>query len=106
MIYTIGLLYDVPSEDARRARHDLQALSDETGGIAFFPTSVDQVDRIATDVAKDIRNQYTVAYRPPANPSGGEYRTITVQALSPHSGKLLVRTRRGYLRTRNPAAAH
>ena len=37
VIYSIGLLYDVPGTDARRARHDLQALSDETGGIAFFP---------------------------------------------------------------------
>ena len=99
VIYTIGLLYDVPSSDARRAHHDLQALSDETGGIAFFPASVGEVDKIAAEVARDIRNQYTIAYRPPANASGEAYRTIVVQASSPGHGGLTVRTRKGYLRT-------
>jgi Ca-activated chloride channel family protein len=100
VIYTIGLLYDVPGSDARRARHDLQALSDETGGMAFFPASVNEVDKIAAEVAKDIRNQYTIAYRPPANPSTEEYHTIAVEASSSSGhGNLQVRTRKGYLRT-------
>jgi Ca-activated chloride channel family protein len=100
VIYTIGLLYDVPGSDARRARHDLQVLSDETGGIAFFPASVDEVDKIAAEVAKDIRNQYTIAYRPPGSPANEEYRTIAVEASSPGHGNLRVRTRKGYLRTK------
>ena len=101
MIYTIGLLYDVPGAEARRARHDLLALSDETGGVAFFPSSVNEVDRIANQVAKDIRNQYTVAYRPPATSGAAGYRTITVAAASSSHGKLTVRSRKGYLRIRN-----
>ncbi len=104
VIYTIGLLYDVPGSDARRARHDLQQLSDETGGIAFFPSSVDEVDKIAAEVAKDIRNQYTIAYRPPANASTEEYRTIAVEASSPGHNNLQVRTRKGYLRTQNASS--
>jgi Ca-activated chloride channel family protein len=106
VIYTIGLLYDVPSSDARRARHDLQAISDETGGIAFFPTSVTEVDRIAAEVAKDIRNQYSIAYRPPSGSSSEPYRTITVEASAPAHGKLTVRTRKGYLRTINSTSDH
>jgi Ca-activated chloride channel family protein len=101
VIYTIGLLYDVPGPDARRARHDLQALSDETGGIAFFPASVDDVDLIAAEVAKDIRNQYTIAYRPPGSPTNEEYRTIAVEASSAGHGHLQVRTRKGYLRPKS-----
>jgi VWFA-related protein len=104
VIYTIGLLYDVPGGEARSARHDLQALSDQTGGLAFFPGSVGQVDRIAAEVAKDIRNQYTIAYRPPTNASGGEYRTILVEASAPGRGKVLVRTRKGYLRIKAPVS--
>ena len=102
VIYTLGLLYDVPSMDARRARHDLQALSDETGGIAFFPASVDDVDRIAAEVARDIRHQYFIAYRPPATPAANGYRTIHVEASSSGEGKLSVRTRKGYLPTSAP----
>lgn len=106
VIYTIGLLYDVPGPDARRAHHDLQALSDETGGIAFFPASVNEVDAIAAEVARDIRNQYTIAYRPPSNPPGEAYRTIVVKASSPARGNLLVRTRKGYVRVQRADSAH
>jgi Ca-activated chloride channel homolog len=102
VIYTIGLLYDVPSSDARRARQDLQSLSDETGGLAFFPGSVNDVDKIAEEVAKDIRSQYTIAYRPPSISSTEGYRTILVNASSSTRGKLVVRTRKGYLRTKSP----
>ncbi len=105
VIYTIGLLYDVPGSDARRARHDLQALSEETGGIAFFPSSVGEVDRIAAEVARDIRNQYAVAYRPPEGPAKGDYRSIQVQANSASEGRLSVRTRKGYMRANVSAAA-
>lgn len=101
VIYSIGLLYDVPGAEARLARHDLQALSDETGGLAFFPASVGEVDRIAAEVAHDIRSQYTVGYRPPADAGGGMYRTIAVTAADPQHGKLTVRTRRGYVRVSN-----
>ena len=106
VIYTIGLLYDVPSLDVRSARHDLQTLSDETGGIAFFPGSVSEVDKIAAEVAKDIRNQYTIAYRPPSKPSTEGYRTIAVNASSPTHEKLMVRTRKGYLRMKDPTSDH
>ncbi len=106
VIYTIGLLYDVSFEEARHARHDLQALSDETGGIAFFPSSVAEVDAIATEVAKDIRNQYTIAYRPPSNSAQSEFHVIAVKAVSPHGGRLVVRTRKGYFRAATPATNH
>lgn len=106
VIYSIGMLYDVPGTDARRARHDLQALSEETGGIAFFPASVNEVDRIADEVARDIRNQYSIAYRPPSAPSSEAYHTIVVAASAPTHGKLSVRTRKGYLRTISPDSDH
>ena len=102
VIYTIGLLYDVPASEARRARHDLQDLSDETGGIAFFPSSVAEVDKVAGEVARDIRNQYTISYRPPAPVKGDGYRTIQVTAISPARAKLTVRTRKGYFLRSGP----
>ena len=105
VIYAIGLLYDVPGPEARTAHHDLQTLSDETGGIAFFPKSVSEVDKIAAEVARDIRNQYTIAYRPPLSSVAG-YRTIAVQASAAEDGKLSVRTRKGYLRPKNLPSDH
>src|ERR1051326_7764750 len=46
-IYTIGILSkDEPG--GKRAKRALQALSDQTGGVAFFPTDLEEVDRKST----------------------------------------------------------
>jgi VWFA-related protein len=71
-------------------------LSAETGGMAFFPKNIEQVDQIAAEVARDIRNQYTLGYhstRPSTTPG---FRHIEVIAEGKGLGKLTVRTRTGY----------
>lgn len=96
VVYTIGLLYDAEPKEADKARQDLEALSTETGGIAYFPRSLDDVSQIASDVARDIRNQYTVGYHSTRSASLGGFRTVHVEATSPNHKHLTVRTRRGY----------
>lgn len=98
VIYSIGLLFgeDSRGAESHRARRALQLLSDETGGLAFFPRSLEDVDSIAAEVAQDIRNQYTIGYHSTKAASLGGYRTVHVEAAAPHHGKLYVRTRAGY----------
>ena len=97
IVYSIGLLYDESDHtQSHRARKALQSLSDETGGIAFFPKSLDQVDSIAADVAQDIRHQYVLGYHPTQPISQGGYRAIRVEAKAKGVGKLSIRTRAGY----------
>ena len=92
-VYAIGLLGD---EKARRARRALQTLAERTGGIAFLPRTVDEVDEISRTIAHDIRNQYTIGYAPTTPKSVGGYRTIRVDARAKGYNKLTVRTRTGY----------
>jgi Ca-activated chloride channel homolog len=96
VVYSIGLLYDTDSRESEKARTALSALSEETGGVAYFPRSLDQVNEIASDVARDIRNQYTIGYHSTKQASQGGYRVVHVEARSPHRGTLIVRTRHGY----------
>jgi len=96
VVYTIGLLYGTEREEALRARSALESLSEETGGIAYFPNSLENVDEIASEVARDIRNQYTVGYRSTKPANLGGYRSVHVEAIEPGHKKLIVRTRRGY----------
>jgi Ca-activated chloride channel homolog len=96
VVYTIGLLYDTDQNEFQRAKTALASLSEETGGVAYFPRSLDEVNSIAADVAEDIREQYTVGYHSTKPSSLGGYRFVHVEAVSPHHGKLIVRTRRGY----------
>jgi len=74
----------------------LKLLSDETGGIPFFPKSLADVDTIAAEVARDIRNQYTIGYHSTKPPSQGGYRVLKVEAHGQGHSKLFVRTRSGY----------
>ncbi len=97
VVYSIGLLYDSESrQEAQQARDALETLSNDTGGLAFFPRSPDEVDAIAAEVARDIRNQYIVGYHSTKSPDMGGFRTVHVEAQAPGHGRLTVRTRRGY----------
>lgn len=96
VVYTIGLLFDVNDKEAADARNALESLSQETGGIAYFPRSVSDLDEIAAEVAHDIRNQYVVDYRSTKSASLGGYRTVHVEVKAPGHGKLFVRTKKGY----------
>lgn len=98
VIYTIGLLFgdDMTRSEARRARRALVELSTETGGMAFFPRNLEQVDEIAAEVARDIRSQYTIGYRSTKPPSVPGFRRVEVEAAAPGMGRLTVRTRTGY----------
>ena len=101
-VYTIGLLGD---EKQRRARKALQFIAEKTGGIAFFPKTVDEVDSISKQVAHDIRNQYTLGYKPSNPKSTGGYRVIKVDAKAKGFGKLSVRTKSGYYAGQERASA-
>src|SRR5438093_6936929 len=92
-VYAIGLLGD---EKQRRAHRALQTMTERTGGISFFPRTLDEVDAISRSVAHDIRNQYTIGYKPTNPKSTGGYRAIHVDARAHGYGKLTVRTRSGY----------
>jgi len=92
-VYAIGLLGD---EKQRRARRALQTLAEKTGGLAFLPRTADEVDEISRTIAHDIRNQYTIGYKPTTPRSVAGYRTIHVDAKAHGYNKLTVRTRSGY----------
>ena len=96
VVYTIGLLFGVDKDESQRARAALERLSEETGGIAYFPHSLEDVDGIAAEVAHDIRDQYTIGYRPTKPAAQEGYRAVRVEATAPRHGKLTVRTRKGY----------
>lgn len=102
-IYTIGLLGD---EHSKRARRALREMAEQTGGVAFFPKDLGEVDSIANQIAHDIRNQYTIGYKPSRSQQEGGYRTVKVEAEARGYKKLQVRTRSGYYANARRAAAN
>ena len=106
VVYCIGLLFgdDTTKTESRHARRVLETLSEQTGGAAYFPKSVKDVDAITKEVANDIRTQYTIAYHSTKPPELGGYRVVRVEAKDKGYGKLSVRTRSGYYPRVAPAA--
>jgi Ca-activated chloride channel homolog len=100
LIYGVGLLAEEERREAKRAERALNDLAVATGGEAFFPKELGDVDRIANQVARDIRNQYTIIYSPTNPAMDGTFRaikvTVNVRGLTP-------RTRSGYYATPDQA---
>ncbi len=98
IIFAVGLFGD--EARARQGRHELDQLAERTGGIAYYPAGIDAIDDVALEIARQIRNQYTIAYAPLNQALDGTYRAIRVTVSSPE--RLSVRTRTGYRATRVP----
>jgi Ca-activated chloride channel homolog len=98
IIYAIGVYgSDDTKSDKRKGQRALEALADATGGAAFFPEDVGDTEAICTQIAHDLRNQYTLAYYPTNTAQDGTFRSVAVQVFPPKGmGKLTVRTRSGY----------
>jgi VWFA-related protein len=93
-VYAIGLLGE--EEHPKRAKRALEIIAQRTGGLAFFPKTLDEVDEISKQVAHDIRNQYTIGYKPTTPKEAGGFRSIRVEAKAKGHGKMTVRTKSGY----------
>jgi VWFA-related protein len=93
VLYTIAL--QQPGREDLSAQQALRTFSEQTGGTAFFPSSLDEVQSIAGSIAQDIRSQYVIGYRSSNAQTVGAYHAIQVQAVSGDS-RLRVSTRAGY----------
>lgn len=103
-IYIIGFVNELERDGGfikkskrEKAMSLLNRLSKETGGRAFFPTSLSELPEIAREITKDLRTQYVVSYKPKAKARPGEFRTIRVAvADAPGRDKRIAITRSGY----------
>jgi len=98
ILYSIGLLSDYDfsyyGTDPRKA---LKQLAEVTGGASFFPKKLDEVEGICQKIARDLRNQYTIGYKPTNVKLDGAWRKVSIRLTTPKNySKLKVRTKQGY----------
>lgn len=94
-IYAVGFpndLSDTPDTDggtSRRARAKafLTRLAEETGGKVYFPESVDQLTKIASEISGELRTQYVVSYAPTNDKRDGSFRQIKVEVADDAKGE-------------------
>ena len=101
LLFFIGLLSEEDKRAAKRAKRAMEALAKASGGSAVFPETLEEVERVALEMAHELRNQYVIAYSPTNQALDGSFRQIRVIANGP--GRPVVRTRSGYYA--NPESA-
>ncbi|MGB7219426.1 MAG: VWA domain-containing protein [Vicinamibacterales bacterium] len=98
-IYAVGL--SEPGDEGKRtrdtARKELDDLTEGTGGLLTFPSSIEAINAVVLEMAHQIRSQYTIGYTPVNQALDGSYRSIKVTVAGPE--RLVVRTRTGYRAT-------
>jgi len=97
LIYIIGLLNEEEKREAKKAQRSIKALTESSGGMSYYPKDLPEVDKIALQVAQEIRNQYIITYTPTIQQLDGSFRQIKVTVNGP--GRPQVRTRNGYYAT-------
>ena len=98
-IFAIGITGDFSSQlsAGRSGRAMIEELADITGGHAFFPDSVYDLEDICTKIAVELKNQYVIGYKSTNEIRDGKWRRIRVKVEGPKGvGPLNVRNKSGY----------
>ncbi len=96
VIYAIGLLGTPPAEEDEDAGL-LKRLCRDTGGVAYFPRTNEEIAAMSSEIGRDLREQYTLGFTPAEQTDGHAFRKIDVTVTAAGQGRLHVRTRSGYL---------
>jgi VWFA-related protein len=83
-------------------RAQLAIMAEATGGTAFFPISVKELDGIYAQVLGEVRAQYTVGYVSTNEKADGSWRKVEIKVTRPDGKKLKVRARKGYFAPSKP----
>jgi Ca-activated chloride channel family protein len=89
-----GLFRKAPS---KKAKDDLLKFAEITGGRAYFPKTLDEVEDLVKGIAHDLRNHYTISYTPTNDKLDGSWREVTVKINAPKNmPKYTFNTKQGY----------
>ena len=93
-IYTIALRgTDTNTRGFREAEFVMRQLAQETGGRAFYPAKIEDLEGVYSQIADELASQYTLAYTSKNPRNDGAFRRIVVQVARPNTTP---RTKRGY----------
>jgi len=92
-VYAIGMLEHQMQSTKLQQRMTIQQMAEVTGGQAFFPAAVKELDKVYEKVVAEIRAQYTIGFHSSNEKTDGAWRKVEVKVARKD---LRVRSRRGY----------
>ena len=95
-VYAIGALEHQPDSVRSPQRKILEQIAGATGGAAFFPGKIGDLDRIYERVVGEVRAQYTIGYVSTNESTDGAWRKVEIKITRADAKNLRVRARKGY----------
>jgi Ca-activated chloride channel family protein len=95
-MYALGYLEHQSSTFRTSAQMELQRFSNMTGGQAFFPTSLKQLDGVYEKILKEMSARYVIGYTSTDEKADGTWRSVEIKLKRPDLKDAKLRTRPGY----------
>jgi len=95
-VYAIGALEHQPESVQTAQRAILQQIAEATGGAAFFPGRLKDLDGIYEQIIGEVRAQYTLGYLSTNERTDGAWRKVEIKITRADARNLRVRARKGY----------
>src|SRR5262245_21060572 len=102
-VYAIGALENQPSMTRTEQRQILERIAEATGGLAFFPSKVGDLNKIYEQIVGEIRAQYTIGYLSTNEKANGAWRKVEIKIVRQDAKHLRVRARKGYYAALKPS---
>src|SRR5439155_23646992 len=84
-------------QPTKKANEDLLKIAEITGGQAYFPKNLDEVEDLVKHIAHDLRTHYTISYTPTNKNLDGTWRDVKVNITAPKNmPKFTWHTKPGY----------
>jgi Ca-activated chloride channel family protein len=95
-VYVIGFLQNQSNFSRMDQRLRLQQIAEATGGQAYFPSSLKELDGVYTKVVEEINARYTLGYQSSNATADGAWRDVEIKLARPDLKGAKIRTRKGY----------
>ncbi len=103
-LYTIGYLENQSSSVRTQQQTQLQRMAQITGGQAFFPSSIKELDKIYEKIQREIAARYTIGFVSTDTRKDGEWRKVEIKLKRQDLKNARLRTRTGYFAPYKPGS--
>jgi Ca-activated chloride channel family protein len=95
-VYPIGFMQNQSSSSRNLQRVRLAQIAEESGGEAFFPLSMKEIEAAYERILIQVRAQYTLGYVSTNTAQDGRWRKVEIKVRRPDLRGLRIQTRKGY----------
>jgi Ca-activated chloride channel homolog len=103
-LYAIGYLENQSSSMRTQQQTQLQRMAQITGGQAFFPSNIKELDKIYEKIQREIAARYTIGFISTDTRKDGEWRKVEIKLKRPDLKNARLRTRTGYFAPYKPGS--